>query len=148
MDRIFLDANVLFSAAYREDSSLRRLWDLKDVVLLTSAYALEEARRNLDAAEQRDRLEGLASHLEIVLSGPTTIDLPEAVDLPQKDRPILQAAIEAGASHLLTGDRKAFGRYYGQRLSGALVLKPSAYLSASERSQSGPLRGLSPSSPG
>lgn len=128
MDRLFLDANVLFSAAYRVDSSLRRLWDLKEVVLLTSAYALEEARRNLDTAGQRDRLERLASRMEVAPPGPATQDLPPAVDLPEKDRPILQAAIEAGASHLLTGDRRAFGRYYGQSLSGVLVLKPSVYL--------------------
>ena len=41
MDRVFLDANVLFSAAYRQDSSLLRLWELKDVELVTSAYAFE-----------------------------------------------------------------------------------------------------------
>lgn len=134
MDRLFLDANVLFSAAYREDSSLRRLWDLEGVVLLTSAYALEEARRNLDAAEQRDRLEGLVCRMEVAPPGPAPPDLPDTVDLPEKDRPILQAAIEAEASHLLTGDRKAFGRYYGQRLSGVLVLKPSVYLSGRQGS--------------
>ncbi len=35
MDRLFLDANVLFSAAYRDDSGLQRLWDLSDVELVT-----------------------------------------------------------------------------------------------------------------
>ena len=129
MDRIFLDANVLFSAAYRQDSSLLRLWDLRDVVLLTSAYALEEARRNLDTAEQRDRLERLSARMEVPLAVAVTADLPSEVNLPEKDRPILQAAIGVGATLLLTGDRRAFGRYYGQVLSGVLVLKPSAYFS-------------------
>jgi hypothetical protein len=30
LDRIFLDANVLFSAAYLENSGLVRLWQLED----------------------------------------------------------------------------------------------------------------------
>jgi uncharacterized protein len=47
MDRIFLDANVLFSAAYLENSRLGRLWQLDDAELLTSAYDVEEAHRNL-----------------------------------------------------------------------------------------------------
>ena len=47
MDRLFLDANVLFSAAYRPNAGLLRLWRLPDVVLCTGRYALEEARTNL-----------------------------------------------------------------------------------------------------
>jgi hypothetical protein len=47
LDRIFLDANVLYSAAYLERSELSRLWSLNDVALISSAYAIEEARRNL-----------------------------------------------------------------------------------------------------
>jgi len=47
LDRIFLDANVFFSAACLELSGLARLWTLEDVELLSSAYAVEEARRNL-----------------------------------------------------------------------------------------------------
>jgi hypothetical protein len=30
LDRVFLDANVLFSAAYMENSGLARLWQLDD----------------------------------------------------------------------------------------------------------------------
>lgn len=47
MDRVFLDANVLYSAAYSRDAGLQRLWKLPQVELLTSAYAVGEARRNL-----------------------------------------------------------------------------------------------------
>jgi hypothetical protein len=36
VDRLFLDANVLFSAAYRADSGLLRLWDLPDTELVLS----------------------------------------------------------------------------------------------------------------
>jgi len=55
VDRIFLDANVLFSAAYRENSGLIEIWRVKGVRLLSSSYAIEEAKRNLAAAEQRHR---------------------------------------------------------------------------------------------
>jgi len=47
MDRLFLDANVLFSAAYKANARVFRLWQLKDVLLDSSRYALEEARFNL-----------------------------------------------------------------------------------------------------
>ena len=47
MDSSFLDANVLFSAAYRSDAGLRKLWRLPGVRIVSSAYAVEEARRNL-----------------------------------------------------------------------------------------------------
>jgi predicted nucleic acid-binding protein len=129
VDRVFLDANVLFSAAYRGDSSLLQLWEIPDVTLVTSIYALEEASRNLGTPEQRDRLEVLAAQVEIPASA-GEVDLPKEIDLPENDRPILQAAVEAKASHLLSGDRRAFGRYFGQRILGVLVLKPSAYLSS------------------
>ncbi len=127
MDRIFLDANVLFSAAYRPGSGLARLWLLKGVELLTSAYAAEEARRNLTEESQRARLERLLAKVRIVGELAPKL-LPPGIELPVKDRPILISAIGAGASHLLTGDREHFGRYFGRRLGGVLVVPPSDYL--------------------
>jgi hypothetical protein len=56
MDRLFLDANILFSAAYRPGTGLLRLWELKDALLCSSRYALEEARINLAEEDQRTRL--------------------------------------------------------------------------------------------
>jgi hypothetical protein len=43
VDRVFLDANVLFSAAYRSDSGLLALWRRAGASLLTSAYAVLSA---------------------------------------------------------------------------------------------------------
>ncbi|MGH7895069.1 MAG: PIN domain-containing protein [Candidatus Binatia bacterium] len=128
MDRVFLDANVLFSAAYRPDAGLGRLWELADVRLLTSTYAVEEARRNLDGPARRNRLEKLLRMVEVVGVPPTFHSLPDAVKLREKDRPILLAAIHGRASHLLTGDVRDFGRYFGKRLAGILVLSPGDYL--------------------
>ena len=76
MDRLFLDANVLFSAAYRSDAGLSRLWQLGDVHLLTSTYAVEEARRNLIVSARRDHLARLLRTVQVVGVPPTFHSLP------------------------------------------------------------------------
>ena len=128
MDRLFLDANVLFSAAYREGAGVTRLWRLPDTVLVTSEYAVEEARRNLSEAEQSQRLDQLLGDVERAPA--TTLD-PSAwqgVELRAKDWPILGGAIVAGATHLITGDVRDFGKYFGQKVFGITVLPPADYL--------------------
>lgn len=124
---LFLDANVLFSAAYRSDAGLLRLWDLPDVELITSDYATQEARRNLAAPAQRERLESLIGPLRLITTIPE-VGLPESLELPDKDQPILLAAIGAHATHLLTGDYAHFGKLYGSKIGGVLVLPPSEFL--------------------
>jgi predicted nucleic acid-binding protein len=127
VDRIFLDANVLFSAAWRERNGLLHLWTLDGVKLLSSTYAVEEARVNLPEREQRIRLASLVERIEIVGMGHPA-SLPGSVALPSKDLPILLSVIEAGATHLLTGDKAHFGRFFGRRTAGVLILPPSEYL--------------------
>ena len=127
---IFLDANALFSGTYRPDAGLRRLWKLPRARLITSIYAAEEARRNLSNPGQRSDLEELLGSVEIVpTAAPTDHPLFSALELPDKDWPILLAAISAGATHLLTGDFQHFGPYYGKRIEGVLVLLLEEYLS-------------------
>ncbi|HVF01555.1 MAG TPA: PIN domain-containing protein [Rubrobacteraceae bacterium] len=131
MDLIFLDANVLFSAAYRSDAGLRRLWRLPRARLITSAYVAEEARRNLMDPGQRRELEELLGSVEVVpTAAPTDHPLFSTMELADKDRPVLLAAIGVGATHLLTGDVRHFGSCYGKRLEGVLVLPPGEYLSS------------------
>lgn len=127
-DRVFLDANVLFSAAYRVDSGLVALWaPTRGISVCSSQYAIEEARRNLEESDARERLEKLIAGVEIV-PDVATGRLPSGITLPEKDRPILLAAIAIGASHLLTGDRAHFGSYFGRRIGGVLVQRPGDYL--------------------
>lgn len=126
MDRLFLDANVLFSAAYRPDSSLLRLWKLRTAVLCSSSYALEEAGINLSDDPQRERLINLSMKLELVDAA--IMRLPDGISLPEKDRPIMLAAIEAQATHLLTGDLRLFGSYLGKRIANILIMPPGNYL--------------------
>ena len=125
MDRLFLDANVLFSAAYRPNAGLLGLWRFPDVELCTGHYALEEARINLTEDAQRHRLDRLSENLKLFDS--TSRELPRGVNLPEKDIPILLAAIEARCTHLITGDLRHFGPYFGKKLSGILVLSPADY---------------------
>ena len=130
MDLVFLDANILFSAAYRSDASLKRLWKLPGARLITSAYTAEEARRNLSYPEQREDLRRLLDSVEVVTTTlPAEHLLYSTVKLPEKDQPILLAAIGAGATHLHTGDFRHFGPHYGKRIEGILILPPGDYLS-------------------
>jgi predicted nucleic acid-binding protein len=131
MDRVFLDANVLFSAAYAPDSRLPELWLLEEAEIVTSLLALEEAKRNLSVHSPSGvaRLDGLASNLTKV-AGTRTGELPEGVELADKDIPILLAAIDSGCNHLLTGDKQHFGALYGRRVGGTLVQRPGQYLKA------------------
>ncbi len=132
VDRVFLDANVVFSAAYRPDAGLRRLWQRGRTELLTSKYALEEAMVNLPEPAQRRRLAGLMESVTLV-SESADGRLPTDVDLPPKDRPILTAALRAGASHLVTGDLTHFGPYLGRSVQGMRILTPAALLGRRRR---------------
>lgn len=126
-DRLFLDANVLFSAAYRSSAGVARLWKI-DVRLLSSIYAAHEARRNLQTSEQQNRLEELLRDVTVVSDLLLAEDLASSIDLPDKDLPILAGALAADATHLITGDRRHFGPYFGTFLEGVLVLSPARYL--------------------
>ena len=132
-DRVFLDANILVSAAWRADSGLTALWNLPDTQLLTSAYAIVEADRNVRTSEQRTRLYRLVQSLEIV-DEPRARSLPSSVTLPAKDVPILLAAIDAAADYLVTGDKEHFGKHFVRSIEGVKVLRPrdSLALRASE----------------
>jgi predicted nucleic acid-binding protein len=125
MHRLFLDANILFSAAYRPDAGLVQFWKLKDTILCSSRYAIEEARINLAEDAQRRRLLKLARHIH--LFDAASRELPAGLSLPEKDIPIFLAAIEARATHLITGDVRHFGLYFNKQIAGVLVMSPADY---------------------
>lgn len=128
--RVFLDANVLFSAAYRETGSVRAFFALADAgacELVASGYAIEEARRNILAKhpERRDDLEALLSRMSVCPEpAAATVAWAVAQRLPPKDAPILAAAVEARCHLLVTGDRTHFGALFGRRLRGTVVMLP------------------------
>jgi predicted nucleic acid-binding protein len=126
--RLFLDANILFSAAYRAEAGVGQLWRIRRVKLLTSSFAVEEARRNLPEPGQHVRLGELLKKVEV---GEALMLPPERrgrVELPEKDWPILGGAVASGATHLITGDQRHFGPYFGRRILGVWIARPADYL--------------------
>ena len=128
MDRVLLDANILFSASYRSDAGLRRLWSLPGTTLVVSSYALEEARRNCTDDVHRERLGDLVDSLEVAPNPPLDPALDELDGIPPSDRPILQAAVSSRCGFLVTGDRRAFGPHFGEEIRSVRVLKAADYL--------------------
>ena len=120
---IFLDANILFSAAYGSPA-LERLWDEATrgrYPMIASHYVVEEARRNLDTANHRIALENCLSQVRLVPEADPGIPCP--IPLPEKDRPVLMAAVIARADCLVTGDLLHFGPFFGQRIQGVQICR-------------------------
>lgn len=128
---VFLDANVLFTAAYDPRGLCHGLFRLARAGrcrLLVSAFVVEEARRNL-AVKAPDRLallEPLLEHTALVGEPPPAlVRRLESLPLDGKDAPVLAAAVAAGSDLLVTGDRRHFGHLYGLEVSGVRVLAPA-----------------------
>lgn len=127
-DKIFLDANILFYVAYGS-SSLDRLWELSKkgvCVLLASNYVIEEASRNLSTEEQLNRLDVCLSNVQTVLEADPYLSCP--INLPEKDTPVLMAAISAKANYFLTGDLVHFGKHFGKTIMGVKICMARDYL--------------------
>src|SRR4030043_148339 len=94
---IFLDANILFSAAYGSPA-LERLWDEAAqgrYLMIASSYVVEEARRNLDKASHRIALEKCLSQEKLVPEADPGMSCP--IPLPEKHLPVLMAGGNARA---------------------------------------------------
>ena len=106
--RVFLDANVLFSAG-NAGSNIARLteWLCQRDTAVSSDLAVEEARRNLELKRPQwlagfDRVK---AGLELVPAAQFTLPVP----LDAKDVPLLCAAIAARCQYFATGDKRDFG---------------------------------------
>ncbi|MEK7701340.1 MAG: PIN domain-containing protein [candidate division NC10 bacterium] len=115
--RVFLDANILFTAAYSPDGLSALLIELgaaHRVTLLTSPLAIVEAERNLEAkrpAALPALRRGLTAVRIVGEPPPADVERLTPPDLSSKDRPLLAAAIVARATHFVTGDLADFGRW-------------------------------------
>jgi len=119
--RVFLDANVLFSAS-NDGSNIARLagWLVTEWTAVTSDLAREEARRNL-TIKRPDRLPAFGRLLERIEVVPSVqFGLPVALEAG--DRPLLCAAIRSGCHFFATGDRRDFGRLFGETVEGVQVI--------------------------
>lgn len=119
--RVFLDANVLFSASQRGSNIARLIeWLVTEATAVTSDLALEEAQRNLGLkrADWLPEFGRIVKRIELVPS--VQFELPVTID--DGDRPLLCAAIRSGCSHLATGDRRDFGHLFDQAVEGVQVI--------------------------
>lgn len=128
-NRLFLDANVLFTAAHNPEGKAAFLFDKCSAghwEIVSSRFAIEEARRNIAAkyAQCLERLDELAEQLTVA---PQPALHKTLIDLPEKDQPIFLAAQAAHVTHLLTGDLKHFGAHMNQPgKSGGIVIQTVA----------------------
>jgi putative PIN family toxin of toxin-antitoxin system len=110
--KVVLDTNVLLSSMLRRDSPpdyLRRAWEARRFILVTSEWQLDELRRvsryprlsKLLRPHEVGRLIGqMRRHAHVVEDLPS-VDISRDPD----DNPILAAAIAAEAHWLVTGDK-------------------------------------------
>ena len=126
--RVFLDANILFSAA-KSDGAVREFVHLllehgNDCIV--DDYVVIEARHNL-AAKDPSALAQLESLLKRMHMSPAEAPGPELrlVNwLPAKDRPVLAAAIRLHCDALVTGDRTHFSAGYGKVFASVTIYSP------------------------
>ena len=128
---LFLDANILFSAAHNPDGNARALFSLarKGIVdLYCSQFARDEASRNiaLKFPHCGETLEALIKSTKLVPEPPpSVIRIAISAGLPEKDAPILAAAIAARVDLLVTGDKSHFGTLFGRKVDGVTILPPA-----------------------
>ena len=128
--RVFLDANILFSAAKSAGAVQQLLRNLMadSHHLVADDYVVTEARRNIAAKAGPQAVRDLDELLGQVSVGKMQmVAAPEAMSdwLPEKDRPVLQAAIGLGCDVLVTGDRTHFGPGFGKSYGGVTVYSPA-----------------------
>jgi predicted nucleic acid-binding protein len=132
--RIFLDANMLFSAA-KSNGAVRRLLEMLIDArheCLVDAYVTEEARRNLAAKAPAgvDCLETLLPRLNVAPLQVQQTSFETDPPLPEDDRPILAAAIHNRCEALVTEDRAHFGPLYGKSVEGVTIHSPRSLAEA------------------
>ena len=132
MKCLFLDANVLFTAAHNPSGKAALVLELGTLGywrMVTSTLAVEEARRNLAS-----KFPSAVSRLEILLRDMTVLPSVSGqkcpIDLPAKDRPIFLTALRYGATHLLTGDMRHFGPFMddASQTAGIRITTVAAFL--------------------
>ena len=126
--RVFLDANILFSAA-KSDGAVRHLLQLLMVrghECWVDVYVVVEARRNLGTKgpDALGAFESLLATLNVGSAQAFVTVMPVVSWLPEKYRPVLAAAIHLGCDVLVTGDLTHFGVGYGKVFGAVTIHSP------------------------
>ena len=119
--KVFLDANVLFSAS-DENSATRSLLNLlmQQAETVSSPHTWEEARRNIER-KRPHLLPGLMA-LQQGVTITRAFRLPPDVEMVDKDKPVIAGAIGGACTHLWTSDRLHFGHLFGKTVHGVAVV--------------------------
>lgn len=132
-DKVFVDANVWFSAFYKEGvcSKLLRKFKENDKEIVISEQVLEEIIRNIKLK--------IPNALELVIEAikeldPTVVKNPLAEDLKLycdlaklHDLPILVSAIKYDCQYLITGNKKDFNGLKINKRCSLQILTPAEY---------------------
>jgi len=126
--RIFLDANILSSAA-KSAGAVRRLLELLRGAgheCWVDGFVIAEARRNLElpAPSSLAEFDRLLTSIRVAAIRMPDRELDLELPLVEKDRPILAAAIHLHCEALVTGDRTHFGELYGRSIRGVTIHSP------------------------
>ncbi|TVR06588.1 MAG: PIN domain-containing protein [Spirochaetaceae bacterium] len=126
--RIFLDANILFSAAFSNGAIRRLIHDIRNAshTVVVNRYVIDEALRNISIhrSESLAILHEITASMEVV---PTRLKLPTSVRgiaLPEKDVPVLATALSSRCDVLMTGDVRHFGTLFGTTVGGTAIHSP------------------------
>lgn len=95
-------------------------------------YVVIEARRNLGTKgpDALGTFESLLATLHVGSAQATVTMRPEVIWLPEKDRPVLAAAIHFRCGVLVTGDRTHVGVGYGKLFGGVTIHSPRSLAEA------------------
>jgi predicted nucleic acid-binding protein len=126
IQRVLPDSNIVYSASRDLTSSFRLFWSLPSVEILVSRYIVDEVTRHLVRPDHRANLWQLLYRSHLVSDG-EEIELPPGVNLPAKDRPILQSAVAGSAHILVTGDKNHFGSLFGSTILGVRIETPAMF---------------------
>ena len=137
MIRAFLDASVLFAAAYSETGASREIVRLSirgEIQLVGSRLVFEEVKRNLQlkAPEVVGELDTFLDAVQFEIVCPTRGEVLDAMEYTAaKDAPIVAAALRARVDYLVSLDRQhLIGVPVVAERSGLRIVLPSELLSA------------------
>jgi uncharacterized protein len=132
--RVFLDANILFSAA-KTNGAVRALLALlidRGHALVADGYVVAEARRNLlsKGPTAIQDLDALLGDIEIAPFRADRLPADLARLIAAKDQPVIAAAIRLRCDALVTGDSTHFGQFYGTVRHGVAIHSPRSLAEA------------------
>jgi predicted nucleic acid-binding protein len=131
--KVFLDSNVLFSAAYsgKEKSRSYLFFELQDIgiieIYISNLVKFESINNiKIKRPEKSNFLNELLS--KVIIIEDVYIYYDDIKSLPENDRIILSSAAYHNIDFFITGNTKDFSPFYNKKLSNTLILTPKNFL--------------------